>query len=148
MSRPEEVAAWIKSKKKNIPPDVDADKYSSSFIAWWIAIQPSWRVADDGSFIYATPAGEEWQLLHKGGSAGLYTVVVALSWWIKALPAGDLSSRAWNAVSDVQWVINQISEIQPTATVSPGKKRGYGEPEHSGKGKRFVSVLFICSRCH
>lgn len=114
-------------------------------MAWWIAIQPRWRVADDSSFIYETPAGEEWHILHKGGSAGLYTVVVALSWWIKALPPAESSTRAWTAVHDVQWVIDQISEnIEIASTTSPapqGKKRGCEESEESGRGKRFVLAL-------
>ena len=138
--RPEEVKAWIKNKKKDSPPDVDIDAYGSSFMAWWIAIQPTWRLANDSSFVYATPAMEDWRSLHKGGAAGLYTVIVALSWWIKALPLADSSIRAWTAVHDVNWVIDQISEKIEFGRASPGKKRGHEEPTPPGKGKRFVSI--------
>ena len=85
-SRPDEVAVWIRSRKKDSVPKVDADEFGSSFMAWWIAIKPDWRLSDDATFIYDVPNGEDWRQLHKGGSAGLYTVVVALSWWVGALP--------------------------------------------------------------
>lgn len=57
-SRPEEVASWIKRKKKDLPFDIDPEEYGSSFMAWWIAIQPEWRVKDDGSFNYEVPKDE------------------------------------------------------------------------------------------
>ena len=67
---PEKVSAWIKSKKKISPPEIDIDEFASSFMAWWIALQPGWRLADDGSFKYEAPKNEDWCVLHKGGSAG------------------------------------------------------------------------------
>lgn len=106
-------------------------------MAWWIAIQPKWRLTDDGSFVYSSPTGEDWRFLHKGGSAGLYTVVVALSWWLKALSPADCAIRAWTAVHDVQWVIDQINGN--FRTTLQGKKRGSQEPEQSGRAKRWVS---------
>ena len=78
--RPDVVSAWIKSKKKTSPPEIDVEEFASSFMAWWIALQPGWRLADDGSFKYEMPKDEDWCVLRKGGSAGLYVVVVALSW--------------------------------------------------------------------
>jgi hypothetical protein len=141
-SRPEAIAAWIKSKKKDIQPNIKADDYGSSFMAWWIAIQPKWRLADDSSFVYSMPAGEDWRFLHKGGSAGLYIVVVALSWWIKILTPDDSYIRVWTAVRDVTWVIDQI--YKKVKAVSGGKKRGHEETEESGDAKRFVAInLFI-----
>jgi hypothetical protein len=98
---------------------VDVEKYGSSFMAWWLALQPEWRIADDGSFNYEVPKDEEWLVLHKGGAAGLYTVVVALSWWVRALTPEIVSFRAWGAVHDVQWVIEQISTKFPPASKKP-----------------------------
>lgn len=77
-------------------------------MAWWIAIQPDWRLSDDATFIYDVPNDKDWRLLCKGGLAGLYTVVVALSWWVGALPAEPLSLCTWLAVCNVQWVINHV----------------------------------------
>ena len=48
-------------------------------MAWWIELQPEWRVKDDGSFNYDMPEDEEWTVLRKTGKAGLVTVIAALS---------------------------------------------------------------------
>ena len=119
---------------------MDAEKFGSSFMAWWIAIQPAWRVKDDGSFNYEAPKDEDWSVLHKGGTAGLYTVVVALSWWIRSLTSENESFRAWGAVRDVQWVIDQIYlKFRPAG----GKKRR-GEnlvPSGMAKKKRWARMF-------
>ena len=106
-------------------------------MAWWIALQPAWRVADDGSFNYEVPEGEDWCALHKGGKAGLYTVIVALSWWVRALTPETPGFRAWKAVNDVEWVINKISR----KCVSSGKKRQREEAAPLGKSKRYVRMF-------
>jgi hypothetical protein len=106
-------------------------------MAWWIALQPEWRLQDDGSFNYEAPEDEDWRALHKGGRAGLYTVVVALSWWVRALTPEIPSFRAWTAVHDVQWVIGQISTKLAT-TAPAGKKRQLEESAPSGKSKRYL----------
>lgn len=132
-SRPDEVAEWIKSKKKDSPREVNPDTYGSSFMTWWIAIQPKWRVTDDSTFNYVAPVDEDWRVLHKGGSAGLYTVVVALSWWVMSLTPESPSFRVWTAVRDVQWVIDEIyKKIKPQ-----GKKRSCEDGgQATPKGKR------------
>jgi hypothetical protein len=124
----------MKSKRKDISPDINVDAYGSSFMAWWVAIQPKWRLADDSTFVYSPPTDEDWHLLRKGGSAGLYTVIVALSWWVKALTPADSAIRAWTAVHDVQWVIDEIHGKIRTTLV--GKKRGRQEAAQSGREKR------------
>ncbi|KDR65964.1 hypothetical protein GALMADRAFT_81289, partial [Galerina marginata CBS 339.88] len=137
-SRPEAVASWIKSKKKTSPPDVEADNFGSAFMAWWIALQPNWRLSDDGSFNYKAPDNEDWHVLHKGGKAGLYTVVMALSWWIRALTPDIPFFRAWTAVRDVQWVIDQVStKVTPPTKVTPAaKKRALEDSTQTGKAKK------------
>ena len=130
--RPDKVSTWIKSKKKNSPPEIDVDEFASSFMAWWIALQPGWRLADDGSFKYEAPKNEDWHVLHKGGSAGLYIVVVALSWWVRALTPESPSFHAWTAIHDIQWVIDQITK----RITSGGKKRPLEDSVESGKAKK------------
>ncbi|KIJ96212.1 hypothetical protein K443DRAFT_124517 [Laccaria amethystina LaAM-08-1] len=132
-SRLEEVKAWMRNKKKDLPPAVDVDAYGPSFMAWWIVIQPTWRLANNSSFIYETPGMEDWRSLQKGGASGLYTIIIALSWWIKALSPADSSICAWTAIHDVNWVIDQIYE--KIGGASQGKKQGCEEPSTSGKGK-------------
>ena len=50
---------------------------------WWTAIQPSWRQSMvDGILTKDIPDddSEKWGGLMKGGTAGIYMVIVALSW--------------------------------------------------------------------
>ena len=54
---------------------MDANKFGSSFMAWWISLQLEWRIADNRLFNYKAPKDEDWSLLHKSGTAGLYTVM-------------------------------------------------------------------------
>ena len=119
--------------------------FGSSFMAWWIALQPDWRVQDDGSFNYEVPEDEEWTVLRKTGKAGLVTVVAALSWWVKALTPDIPSFRAWTAVRDVKWVIDQITakfekQVKKKKT---GVKRQVEESAQSGGSKRYVRILYI-----
>ena len=119
-------------------------------MAWWIELQPDWRVKDDGSFNYDMPEDEEWTVLRKTGKAGLVTVIAALSWWVTALTPETPSFRAWNAVRDVKWVINQINvkfEKQPKKRQS-GKKRQVEEAAPSGRLKRYDRILYINARTH
>ena len=106
-------------------------------MAWWIALQLEWRIKDDGSFNYKAPKDEDLSVLHKGGTAGLYTVVVALSWWVRVLSLEiSASFCAWEAVRDVQWVIEQIS-----MKFAPAIKKQRGEDlgaSGNSKKKRYV----------
>ncbi|PPQ82656.1 hypothetical protein CVT24_004204, partial [Panaeolus cyanescens] len=94
-SRPDEVKTWAKRHKplKSTPIAVDPATYSVSFKAWWQELQLSWRVTGDlSSYSRTVPEGERWESLCKGGNSGLYTVVMALSWWMRS----DAASReAW-----------------------------------------------------
>ena len=106
---PPEVAQWIKRhvNKKHKPVAISID-YPSHFVAWWNAMQPSWRIKHDGSLSREAPAKELWTSLRKGGSAGLYVVVMALSWWICKLEAGSDELQAWDIVDDVTWLLSSV----------------------------------------
>ena len=86
-SHPHEVSDWIKSKKKDVVPFVNPSAYGLCFTEWWGGMQPSWQLfwGLDGwlNLVREAPKSETWQGLRKGGTAGMYTVVLALSWWIK-----------------------------------------------------------------
>jgi hypothetical protein len=141
VSRPGEVQAWIKSKKKDSPPAVDLEAYGLSFMEWWRTLQPSWRLCDDGSLSHEPRVNEEWSVLGKGGSAGLYTVVVSLSWWIVAAPSGEseLQPQLWAAVRDVHWIIKQVIEM--ILKTRKGKKRPIGNDTAVISGKRCVICI-------
>lgn len=82
-------------------------------------MQPAWRIESDGALSRNNPAQETWTSLKKGGSAGLYVVVMALSWWIAGLKEGSDESRAWKIVDDVTWVFSSALPTAPPAILEP-----------------------------
>lgn len=133
-SRPQEVTTWIKRhiNKKHNPIVVDPSDFGPRLAAWWMALQPSWRVLSDGQYSKDTPDDENWAMLRKGGSSGLYIVVVALSWWVHVLGPDDNTSSVWMIVDDLWWVL-----IQLHGTTKHGK-RNHSDGEIQGREKRFV----------
>jgi hypothetical protein len=102
---------------------------------WWMMLQPGWRKDDIRSLITLVlfrdaPQGETWQGLRKGGTAGIYVVVMALSWWIKAQQI-EHDINAWSAVDDLLWVLEQMNQTMVSHTPAP-KKRAHDE---DGEGK-------------
>jgi hypothetical protein len=83
-------------------------------------MQPSWRLFQglDGllDLVRETPKAETWQGLKKGGMAGIYIVVMGLSWWIKA-QQNKPDPNAWAAVDDLSWVVQQMSNTPDTLTL-------------------------------
>jgi hypothetical protein len=142
---------WIRTRadKKDVAPNVQPVEFGKSFTKWWTAIQPSWRRSMvDGTLSKDTPDDEKWGGLMKGGTAGIYTVVVALSWWIKALGTIADGGDASVALRDVTWVLDQVCGTLLTKQGSSGLKRGCGHDdlsEGTQRKKRCVSISF--SRC-
>jgi hypothetical protein len=104
-----------------VAPDVQPEAYGKSFTKWWIALQPTWRRTEDGNLSKDTPDDEKWGGLLKGGTAGIYTVVVALSWWVKALANYADGGDASTAVRDVTWVLDQLGGTLLSDQESPSQ---------------------------
>lgn len=137
-TRPAEVDAWVKKKvnAKHIPAEVDGVAYSACFLAWWTGIQPEWRLSNSATaFNKVVPPGESLGNLGKGGPSGLYTIVMGLSWWIRALDTVDHSAAAWSLVDDVKWVIQHFAQ-----SLVSTKKRSLPE---EGKSTKYVIHYFI-----
>jgi hypothetical protein len=140
-SRPDVVAPWIKRHvhKKHEPVNVEQNDFGPQFCAWWTAIQPTWRILPDGQYSRVVPDNETWSGLRKGGSAGLFIIVVALSWWVRTAEHVVDESDLCSVVSDLHWVIQQVRSVKQA------EKRARSEVESARKGKR--CVLFQCTRC-
>jgi hypothetical protein len=113
-------------------------------MTWWKTLQPSWRLTDAQVILPHScelPSGETWQDLRKGGSAGIYFVVMGLSWWVKAqLVEHDVN--AWSIVDDLTWVIQEMKKYRAsTLTPSPQKRRHDGEDEEEGQHIKRKKVL-------
>ena len=134
--RPTEVSNWIKSKKKDSVPELDMPIYGPRLTGWWNKMQPAWRVehADEetGQLSRDTPAEETWQSLKKGGTAGIYVVIVALSWWAGASNL-ERDEALWVIVDDLSWILQQITMAM--SPLSNKRTRDSDENDESG-GKR------------
>ena len=84
------------------------------------------------------PPDEKWEGLAKGGPAGICVVVMALSWWIKAL-GGNVADdgNAWAAVQDLGWVLVQMRTTLMSEKNVRGSKRVRND---SNKGVRNVKT--------
>jgi hypothetical protein len=92
-------------------------EFGLQWIKWWRDIQPEWRKEELGegnnSLSRQVPDGEMWVSLLKGGTAGIYTVIMALSWWIKQLPSSGTHTNVWRNVEDVIWVLAEVTKTLP-----------------------------------
>jgi hypothetical protein len=89
-------------------------------------LQPGWRKDDIRSIVTLVlfrdiPEGETWQGLRKGGTAGIYVIVMALSWWIKAQQT-ERDPEAWSSVDDVLWVLEHMNQTAVSRTPAPKKR--------------------------
>ncbi|KAJ2921121.1 hypothetical protein H1R20_g15973, partial [Candolleomyces eurysporus] len=113
IDRPKAVQAWIKSHKKTTPPSLDLTVYSVQTLSWWKANQPEWRIegvdsVNPSAFAREAPPDADWTLLARSGTTGIYTVVMAVSWWI--LKAGaEWPKDLGTLVDDIMWVLKEMS---------------------------------------
>ncbi|PPR08117.1 hypothetical protein CVT24_010771 [Panaeolus cyanescens] len=117
-ARPTEVTSWVRDKKKHLVPEIKAGKYGKDWLAWWQSLQPPSRCDDSGvpHLRHSIPSDEWSKTLLKGGTAGIYTVVVALAWWVKTCPDDP---ELWACVDDTTWVLAQLLTAHQAV-----KKRG------------------------
>lgn len=91
-----------------------------------------WRTEGD-LLIRDVPENETWQTLRKGGTSGIYIVIVSLSWWVKAQLAED--TDAWTLVNDFSWVLQQLKESL-AAVLIPQKRACDGDVEKEQTSRR------------
>ena len=109
-------------------------------------MQPPWRrfPGPKGPLDLVQDAleSETWQGLKKGGTAGLYTVVMGLSWWIKA-QRNKPDPIAWAAVDDISWVIKQMLNVPNSSTLQKRcrdpQDDGEDNNDQSENKRRYVS---------
>jgi hypothetical protein len=127
--RPREVSDWIRSKKKSAVPSLNVGSYGKLFKEWWMMMQPAWR-NKGGPLVRDVLQGETWQTLKKGGSAGIYVVIIALSWWVKAEYSEHNKHEidVWMLVDDLSWVIQQMRKGMVSIEPEPvSKKRAHDD---------------------
>ena len=117
-------------------PSLDVCSYHKIFKEWWAGVQPSWR-NEGGTFRRNVPPGESWQVLKKGSTAGVYVVVVGLSWWVKAQDT-ERDADVWALVDDLLWVIQQMKKDMDLI-IPLSQKRAHdtdADPETKGSPRK------------
>jgi hypothetical protein len=112
---------------------------------WWKGLQPSWRDQGDGNLSRDIPTGENWVLLRKGGTAGIYTVIIALSWWIKD-QATQRDADSWIFVNDLTWVIHQMFVTGSGSGALARPKRAREADEADEAKQRFTKRCILFSQ--
>ena len=59
--------------------------------------------------------------IKKGGSAGIYVIVMRLSWWINTIQI-EHDIKAWIAVDELSWVLRQINQSEASHAPAPEKR--------------------------
>ncbi|KAF6741393.1 hypothetical protein DFP72DRAFT_833755, partial [Ephemerocybe angulata] len=146
--RPPQVQAWIKGRNKVAPPALELDTYGPAVQGWWKMIQPGWRITelDDPSAPLSrdVPADADWGMLCYGGSAGMYTLVMAASWWVgKAGGGSPWSTDLASFVEDVAWVLEAVSHARSQQAVASGSvaKRGRAIEDVDGSDEDEPKIL-------
>lgn len=134
-----EIKHWVKRNisKKHEAIEVSPESFGPRFCEWWKASQPNWRILPDGSYCRDVPDTETWSTLQKGGTAGFFVVIMALSWWVRGIHQLNNESVIWKIMDDLRWVLQQIREKKIL-----GKRLNAGTDDGEGiRAKRFVFAL-------
>lgn len=107
-------------------PSLDVDVFGAALAEWWSGLQPAWRTAaledgqlrDPSQFSQVLPdGGESWKTLKKGGTSGLYTVVLCIAWWFKSLAVDAIVPPLLRSLTlDVTFVLDTIIASLPEST--------------------------------
>ena len=110
----------MKTARKKAPTTVDSTTFCQHLTEWYCFLQPDGRLVGDRDERAASN-------LCKTGLNGVYSIIIALYWWISGSHASHVvhvktqSITCQMLVDDLDWTINSFpleNEGQPTATMS------------------------------
>lgn len=129
-SRPPQVQEWTgyRSRAKTGIPTLSIDTFSVDVTQWWHSLQPTWWVTnakgcDPFSFSRDIPEGETWKGLKKGDSAGLYVIVMCLTWWYKSLQDDERPSTLLQSlVCNTAFILGELQRAPPGVSAKDDAK--------------------------
>jgi hypothetical protein len=87
---------------------VDAKKFGTAVLEWWLTIQPTTRKQWPPT--YGTlPHDFSFDYFKRGGPNGVFLIVLCLGWWANALTADTDTTDYTLVVNDVSWVLGQLA---------------------------------------
>jgi hypothetical protein len=112
---------------------VKVREFAVEWREWWNNIQPSWRSGGSGPLHGDCPPDADWKVLHRGGSNGIFIVVMCLSWWGKFVTSPTDRELFDAAVEEVALVFENVST---SIHVSAGTKRAADHSDTGSTNKR------------
>lgn len=107
-----EILRWIKSRRPaTFTPRFLLDDFEQCWWDWWCTIQSGNHRIEGERPCFEEQNVIDWEELNIWGLNGIVLVVVALSWWGKALDKTDTprKSTSWpDAVRDVTWALWEL----------------------------------------
>ena len=99
-------------------------------------MQPSWR-NQGGQLVCDIPQGKTWQMLKKGGTSGIYVVIMGLSWLIGTEQSehSKKDTDTWTIVEDISWVIQQMKKGMKSKQIAQKRALVMVRPKFS-QGRR------------
>ncbi|KAJ7243680.1 hypothetical protein C8J57DRAFT_1083550 [Mycena rebaudengoi] len=106
--RPKQIVAWVRGARLGKgdlnPPIIDIYAYSVQWWAWWVDINPDWRVRTQGGKRLEREGEGSWSKLAIGGPNRLLNILICLWWWRNVVP--EVQIAEWlEAVEDVHWAV-------------------------------------------
>ncbi|KAJ7027745.1 hypothetical protein C8F04DRAFT_1266695 [Mycena alexandri] len=132
--RPAEVGWWIQRARRATPMIKSAHVFATSWISWWIELNPKWRGAAGSDKMLRTEGQSGWDGLKATatGVNGLLSVLMCLKWWKDAI---DDEEGDWAiAVSDVTWVLRQLLKQRGSSVVTDAGAGGINGNTPAGAG--------------
>lgn len=132
---PKEVVSWG-HQRDSIPSITDVQQFQEKWITWWGSCQPKWRAVETWPFSRDGAEDKDWARLNVTGPHGLFAIVMSTSWWAASTNQGSHSPVFDAAVTDLRWVIEQLTENRlGTGMGQANKFPGHG---NRAPGKRQI----------
>ena len=96
--RPQAISEWIqRARSPTWRPDIaNVPKFEKDFRAWWLFLQPKWRVGVEGTIADECIDGN-WDALRKPGLNGVVSLLAALFYWGRVAQKNAKHREVWVA---------------------------------------------------
>ncbi|PPR04544.1 hypothetical protein CVT26_002511 [Gymnopilus dilepis] len=116
-NRPAIIEEWIAHRHRSTTwrPTIDIKDFECGFKAWWISLQPDWRVSRGA--IKKSQLDGDWGALKRSGKNGLLSIVAALFFWGVNAKDNAKSRKPWlTALDDCSSVLAFRTSILGTSS--------------------------------
>ncbi|EMD31705.1 hypothetical protein CERSUDRAFT_100171 [Gelatoporia subvermispora B] len=137
--RPAAIAKWMKNDRKYhyVPPETKpVSTFSQDIVAWWVAMQPSFRQGNWPFFRIRYEGSTDWGVLLQGGQNGIFLVILAIWWLCQLAETNTDKTNLIDLIADVNWALREMSVDILAGVASDGgptdAKRGASDSGDEG----------------